>query len=65
MADIPTADRSWIDAAAKGFERAWNNGERPRIEEFLIKSNRLGGSSCRPLRRPERDAHPGEAGSPN
>jgi serine/threonine protein kinase len=37
MAEIPTADWSWIDAAAQRFERAWKDGERPRIEEFLIK----------------------------
>ena len=37
MADIPTADWSWIDSAAERFERAWKNGERPRIEDFLIK----------------------------
>ena len=36
MAEIPTADGSWIDAAAERFKRAWKNGERPRIEEFLI-----------------------------
>ena len=36
MAEIPTADRSWIDAAAERFERGWTNGERPRIEELLI-----------------------------
>jgi serine/threonine protein kinase len=37
LADIPTADWSWIDAVAERFEHAWKNGERPRIEEFLIK----------------------------
>ena len=36
MAEIPTADGSSINAAAERFERAWKNGERPRIEEFLI-----------------------------
>jgi serine/threonine protein kinase/formylglycine-generating enzyme required for sulfatase activity len=36
MADIPTADGSWINAAAERFKRAWKNGEQPRIEEFLI-----------------------------
>ncbi len=36
MAEIPTADGSWINAAAERFKRAWTNGERPRIEEFLI-----------------------------
>ncbi len=36
MAEIPAADRSWIDAAAERFERGWTNGERPRIEELLI-----------------------------
>jgi WD40 repeat protein/serine/threonine protein kinase len=37
MSEIPTADWSWINSAAERFERAWKNGERPRIEEFLIK----------------------------
>ncbi len=37
MAEIPTADWSWINAAAERFECAWKDGERPRIEEFLIK----------------------------
>jgi serine/threonine protein kinase/formylglycine-generating enzyme required for sulfatase activity len=36
MADIPTVDWSWINAAAERFEQAWNNGERPGIEDFLI-----------------------------
>jgi benzoyl-CoA reductase/2-hydroxyglutaryl-CoA dehydratase subunit BcrC/BadD/HgdB len=36
MAEIPTADGSSINAAAERFERAWKNGERPRIEESLI-----------------------------
>jgi serine/threonine protein kinase len=38
MAEIPTADGSWINAAAERFKRAWKNGERPRIEEFLINA---------------------------
>ncbi len=37
MADIPTEDWSWINAAAERFERAWKDGQQPRIEEFLIK----------------------------
>ncbi len=36
MAEIPTADGSWIDEVAERFKRAWKNGERPRIEEFFI-----------------------------
>ncbi len=36
MAEIPTADGDGIASAAERFERAWKNGERPRIEEFLI-----------------------------
>ena len=36
MAEIPMADGNWINAAAERFKRAWKNGERPRIEEFLI-----------------------------
>jgi hypothetical protein len=34
LAEIPMADRSWIDAAAERFKRVRKNGERPRIEEF-------------------------------
>ncbi len=36
MGEIPTADGSWMSAAAERFKRAWKNGERPRIEEFLV-----------------------------
>jgi serine/threonine protein kinase/formylglycine-generating enzyme required for sulfatase activity len=36
MAENPTADGSWINAAVERFKRAWKNGERPRIEKFLI-----------------------------
>ena len=35
MPDIPTADWSWIDAAADRFERACSRGRRPRIEDHL------------------------------
>ncbi len=35
MAEIPTADWTWIDAAAVRFEREWKAGTRPRIEDFL------------------------------
>ena len=35
MVEIPTADWSWIDAAAERFERAWKEGPRPRIEDYL------------------------------
>ncbi len=35
MAEIPTADWTWIDAAAVRFEREWKAGSRPRIEDFL------------------------------
>jgi len=35
MAEIPTADWTWINATAEQFERAWNAGTRPQIEEFL------------------------------
>jgi WD40 repeat protein/serine/threonine protein kinase len=37
MAEIPEADWSWIDAAARRFELAWKQGVRPRIEDFLAK----------------------------
>jgi serine/threonine protein kinase/formylglycine-generating enzyme required for sulfatase activity len=35
VADIPTADWSWINAAADRFERACSRGRRPRIEDYL------------------------------
>src|SRR5689334_12120095 len=28
-------DRTWIDERADGFERAWRDGPRPRIEDYL------------------------------
>jgi WD40 repeat protein/serine/threonine protein kinase len=37
MSENSTSDWSWIDAAAERFERAWKQGPRPRIEDFLIK----------------------------
>jgi WD40 repeat protein/serine/threonine protein kinase len=37
MSGIPSADWSWIDTAAQWFERAWKQGPRPRIEDFLAK----------------------------
>ena len=37
MSEIPQEDWSWIDAAARRFERAWKTGPRPRIEDFLAK----------------------------
>ena len=36
VADIPTADWSWINAAADRFERACTQGRRPRIEDYLV-----------------------------
>jgi WD40 repeat protein/serine/threonine protein kinase/Tfp pilus assembly protein PilF len=35
LAEIPTRDWSWIDEAAQRFERDWQKGPRPRIEDFL------------------------------
>jgi hypothetical protein len=37
MSETPTSDWSWINAAAQRFERAWKQGPRPRIEEFLVE----------------------------
>jgi WD40 repeat protein/serine/threonine protein kinase/Tfp pilus assembly protein PilF len=37
VAEIPTADWSWINEAAERFERAWKKGPRPRIEDFLAE----------------------------
>ncbi len=35
VAEIPTADWTWIDTAAVRFEQEWKQGTRPRIEDFL------------------------------
>ena len=37
MSEIPTADWTWIDAAAIRFEQEWKKGTRPRIEHFLAE----------------------------
>ena len=38
MGEIPTADWSWLNAAAERFEGAWKEGRRPRIEDFLAEA---------------------------
>ena len=35
MGEDRTGDRSWVDSIADRFERAWNAGQRPRIEDYL------------------------------
>src|SRR3954468_2419306 len=35
MGDELTGDRTWIDEQADRFERAWIEGPRPRIEDYL------------------------------
>ncbi len=37
MSGIPTADWTWINAAADRFERAWKDGQQPRIEDYLLE----------------------------
>ncbi len=37
MNEIPTADWTWINAAAERFERAWKQGTRPRIEDYVAE----------------------------
>jgi WD40 repeat protein len=37
MAETPTSDWTWINAAADRFERAWKHGPRPRIEDYLTE----------------------------
>ena len=39
MREIPTADWSWINTAADRFERAWKQGQRPRIEDYLAEAD--------------------------
>src|SRR3954469_9667164 len=35
MSDELTGDRTWIDDQADRFERAWIEGARPRIDDYL------------------------------
>src|SRR3954447_5234030 len=35
MSDELTGDRTWIDDQADRFERAWIEGPRPRIDDYL------------------------------
>jgi serine/threonine-protein kinase len=35
MPEIPTADWSWINAAADRFEQAWMRGQQPQIEDYI------------------------------
>jgi eukaryotic-like serine/threonine-protein kinase len=37
MAETPTSDWTWINAVADRFERAWKQGARPRIEDYLAE----------------------------
>jgi tRNA A-37 threonylcarbamoyl transferase component Bud32 len=37
MAEEQPGERSWIDEAADRFERAWREGLRPGIEQFLVE----------------------------
>ncbi len=37
MAETPSSDWTWINAAADRFERAWKQEPRPRIENYLAE----------------------------
>ena len=37
MSETPTSDWSWINAAADRFEQAWEQGPRPRIEDYVAE----------------------------
>jgi hypothetical protein len=37
MGETPRSDWTWINAAADRFERAWKQGTRPRIENYLAE----------------------------
>jgi WD40 repeat protein len=39
MSDNPTAGWTWINDNADRFERAWNTGARPRIEDYLAEAD--------------------------
>jgi hypothetical protein len=39
MVEIPTADRTWTNAAGR-FERAWSAGHRRGIEAHLAEAER-------------------------
>ncbi len=41
MGETPTSDWTWINAAADRFERAWKQGPRPRIEDYLAEVDEL------------------------
>ncbi len=45
MNEIPTADWTWIAAAANRFEQEWKKGSLPRIEDYLAELD----ESRRPL----------------
>jgi len=38
MSESSTADWNWINAAADRFERAWKEGLRPKIEDYLAET---------------------------
>jgi WD40 repeat protein/tRNA A-37 threonylcarbamoyl transferase component Bud32/Tfp pilus assembly protein PilF len=38
MSEIPTADWTWVNAAAERFEQAWKDGKRPRLEDYLLEA---------------------------
>jgi len=37
VSETPSSDWTWINAAADRFERAWKQGTRPRIEDYLAE----------------------------
>jgi hypothetical protein len=37
MSEIPTADWTWINAAADRFERAWKAGTRPKTKNAELR----------------------------
>ena len=39
MSDTPSSDWCWINATADRFERAWKDGLRPRIEDYLTTAD--------------------------
>ncbi len=39
MNETPSSDWCWINATADRFERAWKDGLRPRIEDYLTTAD--------------------------
>jgi serine/threonine-protein kinase len=65
MAEIHTADWTRINDAADRFERAWKQGQRPRIEDYLAEADPgLRAALLEELLRVERELRRGQGEDP-